>query len=162
MQAGRVIDQRGEYRTLVLAGTDLRTLDRARFRETLVPLAVSVGVATAAVLLFMVPVLGINAFTNASVALQFLLCVLGASALVLAGAGRRGSSCGRRSRRPARRRGRRRGHQSAGGGTGAAGARPRARPPRPRVGRCRPHGPGQQKGPGCVHTETFLSGDGGI
>ena len=87
MQAGRVIDQRGEYRTLVLAGTDLRTLDRARFRETLVPLVVSVGVATAAVLLFMVPVLGINAFTNASVALQFLLCVLGASALVLAGAG---------------------------------------------------------------------------
>lgn len=87
MQAGRVIDQRGEYRTLVLAGTDLRTLDRARFRETLVPLAVSVGVATAAVLLFMVPVLGINAFTNASVALQFLLCVLGASGLVLVGAG---------------------------------------------------------------------------
>ncbi|MFI2704284.1 hypothetical protein [Cellulosimicrobium composti] len=87
MQAGRVIDQRDEYRTLVLSGTDLRTLDQARFRETLVPLAVSVGVATFAALLFMVPVIGFNAFANVAVVVQFLLCVAAASALVLAGAG---------------------------------------------------------------------------
>ncbi len=87
MQAGRVIDQRGEYRTLVLSGTDLRTLDQARFRETLVPLVVSVGVATSAALLFMVPVIGLNAFANTEVVVQFLLCVVAASCLVLAGAG---------------------------------------------------------------------------
>ena len=87
MQAGRVIDQRGEYRTLVLSGTDLRTLDQARFRETLVPLVVSVGVATFASLLFMVPVIGLNAFANVGVVVQFLACVAAASALVLAGAG---------------------------------------------------------------------------
>jgi hypothetical protein len=87
MQAGRVIDQRGEYRTLVLAGTDLRTLDRARFRETLVPLAVSVGVATVMALMFMVPVIGVDAFANMGVVVQFLLCVAAASGLVLAGAG---------------------------------------------------------------------------
>jgi len=87
MQAGRVIDQRSEYRTLVLSGTDLRTLDQARFRETLVPLVVSVGVSTVAALLFMVPVIGLNAFSNAEVVLQFLVCVVAASALVLAGAG---------------------------------------------------------------------------
>lgn len=87
MQAGRVIDQRGEYRTLVLAGTDLRTLDRARFRETLVPLSVSVGVATVMALMFMVPIIGFNAFANVDVLVQFLLCVAAASGLVLAGAG---------------------------------------------------------------------------
>jgi len=87
MQAGRVIDQRGEYRTLVLAGTDLRTLDQARFRETLVPLAVSVGVATTGALLFMVPIIGFNAFANVGVVAQFLVCVAAASGLVLAGAG---------------------------------------------------------------------------
>ena len=86
MQAGRVIDQRGEYRALTLAGTDLKTLDKARFRETVIPLAASVGLATVASLLFMVPVLGINAFANVDVVLQFLACVAGASALVLAGA----------------------------------------------------------------------------
>ena len=86
MQAGRVIDQRGEYRALTLAGTDLKTLDKARFRETVIPLAASVGLATVASLLFMVPVLGLNTFANVDVVLQFLACVAGASALVLAGA----------------------------------------------------------------------------
>ncbi|MFF3063982.1 FtsX-like permease family protein [Oerskovia sp. NPDC057915] len=86
MQAGRVIDQRGEYRALTLAGTDLKTLDKARFRETVIPLAASVGLATVASLMFMAPVLGLNAFANADVVLQFLACVAGASALVLAGA----------------------------------------------------------------------------
>ncbi|MBE7701287.1 hypothetical protein H9623_13385 [Oerskovia sp. Sa1BUA8] len=86
MQAGRVIDQRGEYRALTLAGTDLRTLDKARLRETLIPLAASVGLATTAALMFMAPIIGLNAFTNVDVVLQFLVCVAGASGLVLAGA----------------------------------------------------------------------------
>ncbi|MNW65530.1 hypothetical protein D3C74_439200 [compost metagenome] len=86
MQAGRVIDQRGEYRTLTLAGTDLKTLDKARLRETVIPLVASVGVATTGALMFMAPIVGLNAFANVDVVLQFLLCVAGASALVLAGA----------------------------------------------------------------------------
>ena len=86
MQAGRVIDQRGEYRTLTLAGTDLKTLDKARLRETVIPLVASVGVATTGALMFMAPIVGLNAFANVDVVVQFLLCVVGASALVLAGA----------------------------------------------------------------------------
>ncbi|MHA7134728.1 FtsX-like permease family protein [Oerskovia turbata] len=86
MQAGRVIDQRGEYRALTLAGTDLKTLDKARLRETVIPLVASVGLATGGVLMFMAPILGLNTFSNADVALQFLASVAAASALVLAGA----------------------------------------------------------------------------
>ncbi len=84
LQAGRVIDQRSEYRALSLAGTDERTLDRARLDETLVPLLVAVGVATVGALMLMLPVLGATALANVAVVGQFLLCVLGASALVLA------------------------------------------------------------------------------
>jgi len=84
LQAGRAIDQRIEYRALRLAGTDERTLDRARLDETLVPLVVAVGVATVGALMLMLPVLGVSAVANVAVVGQFLLCVLGASALVLA------------------------------------------------------------------------------
>ena len=37
MQAGSVYDQAGEYRMLVLEGTDVKTLNRARFIEVLTP-----------------------------------------------------------------------------------------------------------------------------
>lgn len=87
MQAGRVIDQRMEYRALVLAGTEVRTLDRARFRETLIPLTASVGIATCTALLLLGPLLGMGTFTKMSVVVQFLGCVAGAYALVLLGAG---------------------------------------------------------------------------
>lgn len=86
MQAGRVIDQRGEYRALTLAGTDLKTLDQARLRETIIPLAASMGLATTGALMFMAPIVGLNAFANVDVVLQFLACVAGAAGLVLAGA----------------------------------------------------------------------------
>ncbi|WP_370616906.1 FtsX-like permease family protein [Mumia qirimensis] len=86
MQAGRVIEQRDEHRALVLAGTDHRTLDRARMRETLVPLVVSVGVATVTVLMVMVPVVGLQPVAHPSVVVQYLICVAAASGLVLAGA----------------------------------------------------------------------------
>ncbi|MNJ03071.1 hypothetical protein D3C73_1632510 [compost metagenome] len=42
--------------------------------------------ATTGALMFMAPIVGLNAFANVDVVLQFLLCVAGASALVLAGA----------------------------------------------------------------------------
>lgn len=86
MQAGRVIDQRDEYRALVLAGTDSTTLNKALLHETLIPLLVAVGVATAAVLMFMGPLIGMGNLANADVVLQFLACVAGATALVAAGA----------------------------------------------------------------------------
>ena len=84
LQAGRVIDQRSEYRALRLAGTDERTLDRARLDETLVPLLVAVGIATAGALMLMLPVLGVTALANVAVVAQFLACVAAASVLVLA------------------------------------------------------------------------------
>ncbi|KAA1424734.1 FtsX-like permease family protein [Mumia zhuanghuii] len=86
MQAGRVIEQREEHRALVLAGTDRRTLDRARMRETVVPLTASVGVATVTVLMVMVPVVGLQPVSDPGVVVQYLLCVAAASGLVLAGA----------------------------------------------------------------------------
>lgn len=86
MQAGRVIEQHAEYRALTLAGTDPRTLDQARMRETLVPLAVSVGVATLAALAVLVPIVGLQPVAQPSVVVQYLLCVVVATALVLAGA----------------------------------------------------------------------------
>jgi hypothetical protein len=85
LQAGRIIDQRDEYRALRLVGTDLRTLDQARWRETVIPLVAAVGIATAAALLLLLPAAGVQAFTNVHVVVQFVACVVGASALVLAG-----------------------------------------------------------------------------
>lgn len=41
----RVYDQAGEYRMLVLEGTDVKTLNRARFIEVLTPLNIVVIVA---------------------------------------------------------------------------------------------------------------------
>src|SRR5690606_29540607 len=38
MQAGRIIDQRAEYRALHLAGTDIRVMDKARLLEVGIPL----------------------------------------------------------------------------------------------------------------------------
>ena len=85
MQAGRIIDQRAEYRALHLAGTDIRVMDRARLREVGIPLIASVVLATAAASLFLIPALGIGIFTQPVVVVQYLLSVAGALALVLAG-----------------------------------------------------------------------------
>jgi len=85
MQAGRIIDQRAEYRALHLAGTDIRVMDEARLREVGVPLIAAVLLATAAASMFLVPALGIGLFTEPVVVVQYLLSVVGACALVLAG-----------------------------------------------------------------------------
>jgi hypothetical protein len=85
MQAGRIIDQRAEYRALHLAGTDVRVMDEARLREVGVPLIAAVLLATAAASVFLVPALGMGLFTEPVVVVQYLLSVVGACALVLAG-----------------------------------------------------------------------------
>jgi len=85
MQAGGVIDRRTEYRALHLAGTDLRVMDRARLRETAVPLVAAVALATGGALVFLLPALGMAVVTSPAVLGQFALSVLGACALVLLG-----------------------------------------------------------------------------
>lgn len=85
MQAGRIIDQRAEYRALQLAGTDIRVMDKARLREVGIPLIASVLLATVAASLFLVPALGVGLLTQPVVVIQYLLSVAGALALVLAG-----------------------------------------------------------------------------
>lgn len=85
MQAGRIIDQRAEYRALSLAGTDVAVMDRARLLEVGIPLVASVLLATAAASIFLVPALGFGLFTQPAVVVQYLASVVGACALVLAG-----------------------------------------------------------------------------
>lgn len=86
MQAGRLIDQRQEYRNLVLAGAELRVLDRARHRETLIPLVAALGTATGSVLIVMVPLIGMAAYLNPAVLLSYALSILAVAALVMVGA----------------------------------------------------------------------------
>ncbi|PZA19866.1 hypothetical protein, partial [Modestobacter versicolor] len=54
-QAGRVLDQAPEYRTLHLAGTEVAVLHAARMRETWIPLAVCVGGAALTALVLITP-----------------------------------------------------------------------------------------------------------
>ncbi|MEE9965873.1 MAG: hypothetical protein K4304_12385 [Propionicimonas sp.] len=91
MQAGRLIDQRQEYRNLVLAGADVAVLGRARLRETLIPLVAAVGTSTLAMLAMMVPLLGTTAFTGATTLALYLGSVAGVSALVLLSAAATGA-----------------------------------------------------------------------
>ncbi len=86
MQSGRVIDQRDQYRALALAGTELAVLDKARMKETLLPLYAAIGTSLVAVGLLLVPAMGMSAFTHVDVALRFVGSVLVASLLVVAGA----------------------------------------------------------------------------
>jgi hypothetical protein len=86
MQAGRLIDQRQEYRNLVLAGAELRVLSRARQRETLIPLVAALGTATGSVLIVVVPMIGMSAYLNPAVLMSYALSVLGVAAIVMVGA----------------------------------------------------------------------------
>lgn len=86
LQSGRVIDQRQQYRSLLLAGTAQRQLDRARMRETLIPLAASMGIAVSAMLLLVVPFTGAAAFGEPAVMIRFAVCAAGAAALGVLGA----------------------------------------------------------------------------
>lgn len=85
MQAGQVIAQRAEYRALAFAGTDTAVLHAARLREIVIPLVAGVAVTTGFVAMFMVPILGSQQVADPGVVLQFLVSVVVAVALVLAG-----------------------------------------------------------------------------
>ncbi|HAM43487.1 MAG TPA: hypothetical protein DCM67_00475 [Propionibacteriaceae bacterium] len=86
MQAGRLIDQRQEYRNLVLAGAEVRMLSRARTRETVIPLVAALGTATGSVLIVVVPMIGMSAYLNPAVLMNYALSVLGVAAVVMVGA----------------------------------------------------------------------------
>lgn len=86
-QAGRVISQREQYRNLHLAGAEVEVLEKARMRETVVPMVAAVGLALGASALFMLPVLGAGFFSSIPVLLRFVASVVFAVGLVLLGAG---------------------------------------------------------------------------
>lgn len=86
MQAGRLIDQRQEYRNLVLAGAQASVLSRARQRETLIPLVAALGTATGSVLIVVVPMIGMSAYLNPMVLLSYALSIAGVAAIVMIGA----------------------------------------------------------------------------
>ena len=86
MQAGRAIDQRDATAALVLAGAEQRTLDRARLRETAIPLVASVGLTTVTMLLLMAPLVGFGAYQELPVLIELLAAIAAASLLVMLGA----------------------------------------------------------------------------
>lgn len=86
MQAGRAIDQRDATAALILAGSEPRTLDRARMRETAIPLVASVGLTTATMMLLLAPLIGVGAFQQLPVLLELLVAIAAASLLVMLGA----------------------------------------------------------------------------
>ena len=71
MQAGSVYDQAGEYRMLVLGGTDVKTLNRARFIEVLTPLNIVVIVAGGCSMLLMAPLFAASMTEPATLASFF-------------------------------------------------------------------------------------------
>jgi hypothetical protein len=85
MQAGSVYDQAGEYRMLVLEGTDVRTLNRARFSEVLGPLNIVVLVAGGCAMLLMLPLFA-SAMTKPTTLLSFFGGIALCYALVSVGA----------------------------------------------------------------------------
>lgn len=87
MQAGSVYDQANEYRLLVLEGTDVRTLNRARFIEVFTPLTVVVVVAAGCSFALMMPLFAQSMTAPATlisfaggIALCFALVAIGAFA----------------------------------------------------------------------------------
>ncbi len=85
MQAGRIIDQGPQYRALHLAGASQKVLQRARRRETSVPLVATVALATGAALTFILPIFGVAGIQHIGVVLQYGVSVAVACALVMAG-----------------------------------------------------------------------------
>ena len=71
MQAGSVDDQAGEYRMRVLEGTDVKTLNRARFIEVLTPLNIVVIVAGGCSMLLMAPLFAASMTEPATLASFF-------------------------------------------------------------------------------------------
>ena len=70
MQAGSVYDQAAEYRMLVLEGTDVATLNKARFEEVFTPLNTVVLVSGGCAMLLMLPLFA-EAMTAPATLLSF-------------------------------------------------------------------------------------------
>ena len=85
MQAGSVYDQVSEYRMLVLEGTDVKTLNRARFIEVLTPLNTVVAVAGGCSMLLMFPLFAAS-MTKPATLLSFFGGIALCYALVSVGA----------------------------------------------------------------------------
>ncbi|MGO1481955.1 MAG: FtsX-like permease family protein [Brachybacterium sp.] len=82
-QTARVIDQAPRLRAQHIAGAEVGQLHRARLAEIAVPVGLSSLIATGTALLVLTTFLG-GAPSNPMMAVQYLLCVLGAYALVIA------------------------------------------------------------------------------
>lgn len=80
VQAARVLDQRGEYHALALAGTDVSVLHAARLREVAIPLAATVLLSGGFVLLLFVPFAQAIGLVLLG---RFVLAVVVATALLL-------------------------------------------------------------------------------
>lgn len=82
-QTARVIDQAPRLRAQHIAGAEVGQLHRARLAEIAVPVGLSSLIATGTALLVLTTFLG-GAPSDPMMAVQYLLCVLGAYALVIA------------------------------------------------------------------------------
>lgn len=86
VQAGRVIDGRSAARSLRLAGAEMRVLDRARLGEVALPLLATVALSAGLAVMLVAPFLGAGLFLQPAAIAQIVASVVGACALVLAGA----------------------------------------------------------------------------
>lgn len=84
MQAGNVYEQAQQYRLLMLEGTDLKTLNRARRIEVFTPLTIVVVVAAGCSMLLMLPLFASAMFQPATL-LSFLGGIVGCFLLVFIG-----------------------------------------------------------------------------
>ncbi|GAA1489244.1 FtsX-like permease family protein [Brachybacterium sacelli] len=82
-QTARVIDQAPRLRAQHIAGAEVGQLHRARIAEIAVPVGLSSVIATGTALMVITSVLG-GAPNDPLMAVQYLVCVLGAYALVIA------------------------------------------------------------------------------
>ncbi len=86
LQAGRVIDQRSEYRAMNLAGMDMKRMNKARNKETQVPLLGAIALGSSVMVLFVIPVFSASIFAVPAVLWQYALSIVIAALLVIAGA----------------------------------------------------------------------------
>lgn len=85
MQAGNVYDQTNEYRMLALEGTDMTTMNKARFIEVITPLNVVVVISGSCSMLLMLPIFA-SAMTSPTTLLFFLAGIALCYALISIGA----------------------------------------------------------------------------
>lgn len=81
VQAARVLDQREQYRTLALAGTDERSLHRARALEVALPLVMTIVLSAGFVLVLMLP---FQSRLDSGLVVRFVVTSAIAGAVVLA------------------------------------------------------------------------------